>query len=394
MGLPEFEPAQSKEVPASTYGGRVQPPRRRTIREVQTVEELLAQQGHLRDCAVQGLDLSGVDVDWSSLDVQGSLFLGCVFPSEQAESALEEHGAKLFPRFEERPYNPYRSSLYTPDELESADGAIHDWYMAAGRYLPDISEALAQRVHDLAIDDALGDLIGATPEARLERRIVGIMGGHAAQRGTPEYDAAARVGWLLGSDHLVVTGGGPGIMEAGNLGAYMSARSEADLGAALERLAAAPGVDHADYRAAADEVRVAFPSTNVNLAVPTWFYGFEPVNLFASHIAKYFANSIREDGLLAICLHGIVFAPGSAGTVQEIFADAAQNQYTTFDYRSPMAFLGLDRWRPPRAGGIYPALVAEAQAGGYADLLTVSDSPDEVVEFIRSRPPGAAPRRA
>ena len=35
----------------------MQPPRRRTIREIQTVEQLLARQGHLRDCAVQGLDL-------------------------------------------------------------------------------------------------------------------------------------------------------------------------------------------------------------------------------------------------------------------------------------------------------------------------------------------------
>ena len=51
-----------------------------------------------------------------------------------------------------------------------------------------------------------------------------------------------------------------------------------------------------------------------SLAVPTWFYGHEPSNLFASHIAKYFSNSIREDTLLAVALYGIVFAPGSAGT--------------------------------------------------------------------------------
>jgi hypothetical protein len=135
-------------------------------------------------------------------------------------------------------------------------------------------------------------------------------------------------------------------------------------------------------------VRAAFPDGTVNLAVPTWFYGFEPVNLFASHIAKYFANSIREDGLLAICLHGIVFAPGSAGTVQEIFMDAAQNQYTTFDYRSPMTFLGCDRWQPGGADGIYPAL--QAEAGAYAELLMLSDSPDEIAAFIRSHAPVAA----
>jgi predicted Rossmann-fold nucleotide-binding protein len=371
----------------------VHPPQRRTIRELQTVEQLLARQGHLRGCAVQGLDLRGLDVDWSELDVNGTLFLGCLFPPE-AEAAVKANGAKVFPRFAPRPYDPYRTRLYTPEELESVDDEIYAWYTEAGKYLPDLGEALAQRVHDLAIDDALGDLIGATPEARLAKRIVGIMGGHAAQRGSREYECAARVGWLLGKDHMVVTGGGPGIMEAGNVGAYMSAYAEDDLRDALGQLASAPGVADRGYRDAAVGVRERFPEGRVNLAVPTWFYGFEPVNLFASHIAKYFANSIREDGLLAICLHGIVFAPGSAGTVQEIFMDAAQNRYTTFDYRSPMAFLGRDRWQPSGSDGIYGALLAEAEAGGdpvsYADLLMLSDSPEEIADFIRSKPPRAA----
>jgi predicted Rossmann-fold nucleotide-binding protein len=372
----------------------VRPPQRRTIREIQTVEDLLARQGHLRDCAVQGLDLRGIDVDWAEVDVHGTLFLGCLFPSDDAEAAAKEHGATVFPRFAPRPYDPYRTCLYTPEELEAADDEIYAWYSEAGKYLPDLGEALAQRVHDLAIDDALGDLIGATAEERLAKRIVGIMGGHAAQRGTTEYECAARVGWLLGRDHLVVTGGGPGIMEAGNIGAYMSSYPEEDLRRALEQLAAAPGVADPGYRDAALGVRAEFPEGATNLAVPTWFYGFEPVNLFASHIAKYFANSIREDGLLAICLHGIVFAPGSAGTVQEIFMDAAQNRYTTFDYRSPMAFLGRERWQPGGSDGIYGALLAEAEAGGkpdsYAELLMLSDSPDEVAAFIRSNPPRAA----
>ena len=357
----------------------------------QEVEDYLAGIGFGGDCAVQGLDLSGLDVDWGALDVEGSLFLGCRFPTEEARRAVEQRGARVFPPFAPRPYDPYRSTLYTPAELDAVDQAIYDWYSAAGKYLPDLGEAMAQRVHDLAIDDALGDLIGATPEARLERRIVGVMGGHAAQRGTRDYDGAARVAWLLGKDHLVVTGGGPGIMEAANLGAYLSGQDASVLDWALEQVAAAPGIDSPDYRAAAERVSAAYPGGVANLSVPTWFYGFEPVNLFATHVAKYFANSIREDGLLAICLHGIVFANGSGGTVQEIFMDAAQNQYTTFGWRSPMAFLGRERWDPPGApGGIYPALCAEAKAGGYVDLLTVSDSPEEIDAFIRAHPPAAA----
>ncbi len=61
-----------------------------------------------------------------------------------------------------------------------------------------------------------------------------------------------------------------------------------------------------------------------SIGIPTWLYGHEPPAPFATHIAKYFANSVREDGLLTIAKHGVIFAPGSAGTTQEIFQDATQ----------------------------------------------------------------------
>ena len=47
-------------------------------------------------------------------------------------------------------------------------------------------------------------------------------------------------------------------------------------------------------------------------ACPTWFYGHEPPNVFADHVAKYFRNAIREDVLLQVCDAGIVFLPGAA----------------------------------------------------------------------------------
>ncbi len=65
------------------------------------------------------------------------------------------------------------------------------------------------------------------------------------------------------------------------------------------------------------------------LGVPTWFYGHEPPNLFATAIAKYFRNATREAILLQICDAGIVFLPGAGGTVQEIFQDACENYYAT-----------------------------------------------------------------
>ncbi|MDO5488101.1 MAG: hypothetical protein Q4F42_06430, partial [Rikenellaceae bacterium] len=93
----------------------------------------------------------------------------------------------------------------------------------------------------------------------------------------------------------------------------------------------------------------------------------EPATPFASHIAKYFDNSIREDGLLAIAKGGVIYSPGSAGTMQEVFQDAAQNHYKTFGFSSPMVFLGREHWtqRIP----VYPLLEQLQAEGRYKNLL-------------------------
>jgi hypothetical protein len=136
-----------------------------------------------------------------------------------------------------------------------------------------------------------------------------------------------------------------------------------------------------------------------SLVVPTWFYGNEPTNAFATRVAKYFSNSIREDGLLAIAVSGVVYGPGGAGTRQEVFADANQNHYGTFQLCSPMVFLGTAEYGPmgppPAAGSAPPPLFPIVQAyanENYRDLLLAADEPEDVVRFLddpahRPRPP-------
>ncbi len=327
------------------------------------------------------------------------VLLGCDLDDATSRHVLDT-GGLIFPELPDLPYRLYRPALYTVDELlegyergapesyrRSLDQRIYahfDRHRRAPGPAP-VLEALAQRLHDHAIDDGLADLLHRGGEPR---HVIAIMGGHAMRRTDFEYRAVARIAQrLAASDErvLMASGGGPGAMEACHLGAWLAAYGPAEIDHALEVLAPAPSYRDPAWLDTALEVREAFPDGGDSLGIPTWFYGHEPPNLFASHIAKYFSNSLREDGLLAIARHGVVYAPGSAGTIQEVFQDAAQNHYGTFELVSPMVFFGRRYWTEEKP--VYPLLEGLAAGRQYGDLLTIADEIDEVVDFIVEHPP-------
>jgi predicted Rossmann-fold nucleotide-binding protein len=362
----------------------------RRIIEIETLEAFEKAGKDLHGRVMQNLDFSDAGIDWPGYSVKGAVFLGCAFKTTAQKAHLVERGAVIFPEFDGLPYNPYRRNLYTWQELmagysfedgqdHSYDKGIHDHFIDTGREAPDILEALARRIHDHAIDDALLEFIEA-------KKVVAVCGGHGTPRTDPFYKKVARLSRFLAKEgYLVAGGGGPGIMEACNLGAYFSNYSQTQLDRAIAVLAKSPRYSDPGHAPRAREVILNYPDGGDSLAIPTWFYGHEPSNLFASHIAKYFSNSIREDGLLALAKHGIVFAPGSAGTTQEIFMDAVQNHYGTFGSTSPMVFLGTERYS--RETSIYPLLEKLALAGKYREMLTITDEPGDAIEFIRTHPP-------
>ena len=286
----------------------------------------------------------------------------------------------------ERPYAVRPERLYTREDLmqgwhpgadhsATLDGRIYAYVKANGGRAPDVDEGLAQRTHDHFIDVALAAFLMETG-----RPVVGIMGGSKTVAADPNYRRVVRLaGALTQRGYLVVGGGGLGIMEAANLGAYLAERSDADRDHALDALAAAPPYDEdrAGYIGVEVDVRERFAPGSVSLAIPTWVNAGEPISQFASHIAKYFSNSIREDGLLAVATAGIVFAPGGAGTMQEIFQDAAQNADRIFG-RSPMAFLDTQHYCEDTR--LYPALERQAARLGFSDLLSVGDEPEQLLE--------------
>ena len=219
------------------------------------------------------------------------------------------------------------------------------------------------------------------------------MGGHSTARNSEFYNETAKAAKLATEKgYFVVSGGGPGIMEAANLGAYMANYADEDLMNAINILADLDFIDDQrteylakNYMTNAQKVLEIYPNGAESLAIPTWFYGHEPSNLFATNIAKYFSNSIREDMLLTISLFGLVYAPGSAGTTQEIFQEAAQNHYGTSGYYSPMIFLSKKRYVEDTA--IYSVLHQLATGRPYKELLFLTDSADLAIDFIENHPP-------
>jgi predicted Rossmann-fold nucleotide-binding protein len=175
-------------------------------------------------------------------------------------------------------------------------------------------------------------------------------------------------------------------MEATHLGAWMADREQQELDDALQTMAVAPGFKDAGWLDTAFKVMGKYPQTTyASVGIPTWLYGHEPSTPFATHIAKFFENSIREDSILTLAYGGIIYTPGSAGTLQEIFQDAVQNHYLSFGFSSPMIFLGKDFWT--KEIPIYSLLESLMQNGKYKNLiLTVSDESKEIVaELMKFR---------
>ncbi|EGF91460.1 hypothetical protein ABI_28770 [Asticcacaulis biprosthecium C19] len=279
-------------------------------------------------------------------------------------------------------FDPSPAALYTIPQLfhgfdpartetfgQTPDFEIYKQFVADGGAASTHKPMVLKRAeHDCTILQLLAQALAG-------RKVVAMMGGHAVNRSLTAYaEAAMTAAMLTERGYLIITGGGPGAMEAAHLGA-MIGRPGADLDRALNLLRTAPvpqshgrpvtytGDPKApihenpaaiqalgDYYKPAWEIRQDHPAGG-GIAIPTWMYGWEPTTMFAAAVGKYFQNSIREDGLLAAASHGIVYCEGRAGTLQEVFQDAAQNYYKSFPapaegergWSSPMVFLG-DFW--------------------------------------------------
>lgn len=361
--------------------------------DIESVEELdghlAAGAGSLRGWRLRSLDLSSRSTALRESELAGATFLGCRFAPGDGAYA-EDEGALVMPVISEAPVDAYRSRLYTAEELyddpvyaRSLDARAYAWLQQP----LDADDELAITLHDHAIDVALEAWVRARRDEGT--RIVGMMGGHALQRGEEGYSTAAHLGHQLASHYVVATGGGPGAMEAANLGAFLAGAPKTTLETALESLATVPSF-RPSIRAWAqvalgvrDEVE---GRPGRSLGIPTWHYGHEPPNVFAGAIAKYFRNATREAVLLEVCDGGIVFLPGAGGTVQEIFQDACENYYADASAIAPMVLVGRRYWTETLP--VWPLLQALARGRAMEPYVHLVDTAEEVADVIAAGVPG------
>lgn len=262
--------------------------------------------------------------------------------------------------------------------------------------------AKARALHGVSITRALASqLVGTRP--------VAIMGGHDMSRDAPGYKLVAQcAAALTQTGFTVLSGGGPGAMEAAHLGATFSDGEEFD--SALRTIASdrdawkfpvQPNqlVKNGEFvkegltalhrwQAPAFATAALASASPVSIGIPTWHYGHEPPTPLAPRHAKYFDNSIREDGLLAVALYGVLYAPGKAGTLQEIFQDAAQNYYRSAGGFSPMVFLDIDGYWSEKfdVKSVLAALFGDTDEKFVHYVTTV----DEVAYFFEKHAPAVS----
>ena len=360
------------------------------MKQFDTITELAGflDRSYIEEIAVQSLNLDEIGEQMLSVRFSKSLFLGCRMSDKLLQHLLPENF--IFPVLDV-PFNTYPSTLYNKDTLYNGfdyrkretyegttDKIVYDYYQQS-LVKHSIKDTLAQRLHDHSITDSLHDYIAQFDE----RKLVAIMGGHKIKRSDAMYLQVARLSKLLTElGYLMLSGGGPGAMEATHAGAWMAGRSDEELLEAVSIISTAPLYSDDQWLASAFRMMERYPDPPFeSLGIPTWHYGHELPTPFATHIAKYFENSVREEGLLALAKGGVIFTPGSAGTMQEVFQDLAQNHYESYGYASPMIFLNVDFWTHERP--IYPIINEMSDRGDLMNLnLGLYDNNDEVMAHL------------
>ena len=197
---------------------------------------------------------------------------------------------------------------------------------------------------DRAVERIAGEFReGFVQVARIDRPAVTVFGSARIGRASPWYEAARATGQrFAGRGWAVITGGGPGLMEAANRGAQE--------GGGL--------------------------SVGFNIELP-----HEQMPNAYLDISCTFGHFYARKVCFVKPAEGFVIFPGGFGTLDELFESLTLIQ-TGKTPRFPIVLFGSEHWRPLigwlREKALAPGLISPADAG----LLQITDDPDEAVELV------------
>lgn len=368
-------------------------------KEINTIEKLINYiniNKTLENTVIYDLNLLGKQKNIIGIKVDFACFFGCKMDSTLIKYINTNKGI-IYPSITGiLPLNIYKSQLYNSNELLSGyydslpnislEDVVFDWYEKYKKLDDEknILSQIAMNTHDAFIDDALISLIKNIGK----EKIIGVMGGHSNKRNSIEYKTLVKTCRLLTLNGFIcMSGGSSGMMEAVHLGALLAYYPENSVDDAITILSEEINyTDLVKYYNPALKVLNKYPMPKdivLSIAIPTWHY-FEPTAMFASHIAMYFNNPIREYNLLNFSYGGVLISPGSAGTISEIFLNHANQHYKTLGYNAPFVFQNNYWWTTKNP--VYPLISQIANTENYKSRLFLVETPEEVLNSFKIGP--------
>ncbi len=223
--------------------------------------------------------------------------------------------------------------------------------MIEGRGLPLPLQELQREMDDLKTSEAWrvfriqAELIDGIETLNNVGQAVSIFGGARFEEQSPYYQAAKETAALLTGEKLaVITGGGPGIMEAANQGCIEAGGTSVGLNIDL------PHEQHPN------------PYQNLSLSFRYFF--------------------IRKLMFVRYAMAYVIF-PGGFGTLDEFFESLTLIQ-TTKIRRFPVVLFGSGYWQGLITWLREEMLQNQCIAERDMDLFKVVDTPQDVLQYIRS----------